>query len=182
MSQNKSPSLLSRSWPLLLLLLLALGIRFYIFTVMHPIVHTDSVTFLFLSELDMVRTPGYPGFIEAVLSLNDLFSASSDYLRSIVFVQLFVLGLLNVGFIYDISRFLTLSRGFAFVMGALYNFNFFVVGFEIQVMTETLAVTLLLGVVALYLRLFQGKRLWAALAGILMVLLIYTRATYLLLW
>ncbi len=182
MSKKRSPSLLSRSWLLLLLLFLALGIRLYIFKVMHPIVHTDSVTFLFLSELDMVRTPGYPGFIEAVLSLNDLFSASSDYLRTIVFAQLFVLGLLNVGFIYDITRFLTSSRGFAFVMGVVYNLNFFVVGFETQLMTETLAVTLLLGVVVLYLRLFKGKRSWAVLAGVLLVLLIYTRATYLLLW
>ena len=182
MSKTKSPSRLSRSWPLLVLLFLALGIRLYIFKVMHPIVHTDSVTFLFLSELDMVRTPGYPAFIEAVLSLNDLFSASSDYLRTIVFAQLFVLGLLNVVLIYDISRFLTSRRWFAFVMGVFYNLNFFVVGFETQLMTETLAVTLLLGVVALYLRLFQGKRSWAVLAGILMVLLIYTRATYLLLW
>ena len=30
-------------------------------------------------------------------------------------------------------------------MGFLYNFNFFVVGFETQLMTETLAVTLLFG-------------------------------------
>lgn len=182
MSKNKSPSFLSRSWPLLVLLFLALAVRIYIFQVMHPIVHTDSVTFLFLSELDMVRTPGYPGFIEAVLSLNDLFSASADYLRVIVFAQLFVLGLLNVGFIYAISLFLTSSRFFALSMGVLYNFNFFVVGFETQLMTETLAVTLLLAVITLYLRLFQGKRSWAVLAGILMVLLIYTRATYLLLW
>ena len=182
MSENRSHSLLSRSWLLLLLLFLSVGIRVYIFKVMHPIVHTDSVTFLFLSELDMVRTPGYPGFIEAVLSINDLFSASADYLRVIVFAQLFVLGLLNVGFIYAITRFLTSSRAFAFVMGFLYNFNFFVVGFETQLMTETLAVTLLLAVITLYLRLFQGKRSWAVLAGMLMVMLIYTRATYLLLW
>lgn len=168
--------------PLFLVLFIALGMRVYIFKVMHPIVHTDSITFLFLSELDMVRTPGYPGFIEAVLSLNDVFAASTDYLRVIVFAQLFLLGLLNVVFIYDITRFLTSSRGFAFLMGVLYNLNFFVVGFETQLMTETLAVTLLLAVLSLYLRLFQGKRSLAVLAGILMVLLIYTRATYLLLW
>ncbi len=168
--------------PTLLLLGIALGVRVAVFLTMHPVVHTDSVTFLFLSELDMVRTPGYPLFIELVLSLNDLLGLSTDHLRAIVFGQIFILGMLNVYLLYDITRSLTRSRGFAWLMGVLYNLNFFVLGFEIQVMTETLTVTLLFAFLALYLRLFRGKKSTAFMAGLIMVLLIYTRATYLLFW
>jgi hypothetical protein len=179
---NEAIKRLAGVGPALLLLGVALAVRVAVFLTMHPVVHTDSVTFLFLSELDMVRTPGYPLFIELVLSLNDLLGLSADHLRVIVFGQIFILGMLNVYLLYDITRSLTHSRGFAWLMGVLYNLNFFVLGFEFQLMTETLTVTLLFAFLALYLRLFRGKRSIACLAGLIMVLLIYTRATYLLFW
>ncbi len=179
---NEATKRLAGMGPVLLLLGVALAVRVAVFFAMHPVVHTDSITFLFLSELDMVRTPGYPVFIELMLSLNDLLGMSSDPLRVIVFGQLFILGMLNVYLLYDITRSLTHSRGFAWLMGVMYNLNFFVLGFEIQLMTETLTVTLLFAFLALYVRLFKGKRSIACLAGLTMVLLIYTRATYLLFW
>lgn len=170
-----------RQWDKIVLLLAAAAIRIYIYTVMHPIVHTDSITFLFLNELDMVRTPGYPLFIEAVLSVNDLFSITTQYVRLICFVQLFFLGILNAVLIYGITRRLTSSRWFALAMGLIYNLNFLVVSFEFQLMTEIPALTLLLAVIFLYLALFKGKFSTALVAGLLGILLIYVRATYLLL-
>lgn len=179
--ENKIFRLIRRHGEKILLLLAAAGIRIYIYAVMHPIIHTDSITFLFLSEVDVVRTPGYPLFIEAVLSFNDLFLFTTQYMRLICFAQIFFLGVLNAFLIYWITRRLTSSRGFALAMGLVYNLNFLVVSFEFQLMTEIPALTLLLAVVLLYLRLFRGKNLTALAGGILFVLLIYTRATFLLL-
>lgn len=173
--------IICRKWDHMILLPAAIGIRIYIYTVMHPVIHTDSITFLFLSELDMVRTPGYPLFIEAVLSFNDLFSLTTQYVRLICFVQLFFLGVLNAVLIYWITRRLTSSRWFALSMGLVYNLNFLVVSFEFQVMTEIPALTLLLGMILLYLKLFKGRTLPALVGSILSVLLIYVRATFLLL-
>lgn len=170
-----------KSWPLIVLLVASFWIRVYIFQRMYPVVHTDSVTYFFLQDLDTVRTPGYPLFIELVLSVNDFFSFSIDYFKVICFAQLFILGLLNVWLIFILARFLTRSRIFALIMGLVYSGNFFVIGFEFQVMTETLTITLLLAILILYLKLFGGRKFMAAIAGVLMVLLIYTRPTYLLL-
>jgi hypothetical protein len=170
-----------RRWDMLILLLAAVSVRIYIYAVMHPVIHTDSITFLFLSELDMVRTPGYPLFIEMVLSVNDLFSITTEYMRLICFVQLFFLGVLNAVFIYGIARRLTSSRWFALAMGLLYNLNFLVVSFEFQLMTEIPALTLLFAVIFLYLTLFKGRYTTALAGGVFGVLLIYVRATYLLL-
>jgi hypothetical protein len=164
-----------------MLLALATGVRIYIFIKMHPVVHTDSITFLFLNELDMVRTPGYPLFNEILFTFNDLFSITTDYFRLICFGQMFFLGVINAWLIFRITEKLTASKNFAIIMGIVYNFNFFVVGFEFQIMTETLSITLLLGVLLLYIELFKGKKGIAVIGGILAVLLIYTRATFLLL-
>lgn len=164
-----------------MLLALAIGIRIYIFINMHPVVHTDSITFLFLNELDMARTPGYPLFNEMLFTFNDLFSITTDYFRLICFGQIFFLGVLNVWLIFRITAKLTSDKNFALIMGCIYNFNFFVVGFEFQILTETLSITLLLGVLLLYLELFKGKKGTAVIGGILAVLLIYTRPTFLLL-
>jgi len=172
---------LAKVWPLLLVLSVSLAVRIYVYAVMHPGLHTDSITFFFLTELDMVRTPGYPLFIESLLSFNDIFSLTSDYFRMICFGQIFILGMLNVYLIYAITRFLTGGRIFALSMGVFYNFNYFILGFEFQLLTETLSTTLLLAAVLIYLRLFRTKKSAAVAAGILMVLLIYTRPTFLLL-
>lgn len=173
---------IKNSWQAIVLLLLTIGIKIAIFSQMRPVIHTDSITFLFLNEVDMVRTPGYPLFIEILLSLNDLLGITTDYIQWICFGQIFILGILNVLLIYDISNFLTSCRWFALLMGIVYNFNYFVVGFEFQLMTETFTITLLLVLLSLYLRLFKQKRSWAVVAGLVMVLLIYSRATYLLFW
>lgn len=179
--QEKPGSRFLGSWRVWLLLAVSIGIRIYIFAVMHPVVHTDSVTFFFLDELDMVRTPGYPLFLEALLSVNDWLGVSVDYLGVMVFGQIFVLGVLNAWLIYRIASSLTGSRGFALAAGLLYNLNYFVVGFEFSLLTETLSITLLLAVLALYLKLFSGRFGFALAAGGLSVLLVYTRATFMLL-
>ncbi|MBN2246517.1 MAG: glycosyltransferase family 39 protein [Candidatus Aminicenantes bacterium] len=178
---KKIPDKLYKSWRLWILLGSAIGIRIYIFIKMHPVVHTDSITFLFLNELDMVRTPGYPLFNEILFAFNDLFSITTDYFRLICFGQMFILGVISAFLIYRITEKLTTSWNFALLMGIVYNFNFFVIGFEFQIMTETLSITLLLAVLLLYIELFNGKKGVAAVGGILAVLLLYTRATFLLL-
>lgn len=171
-----------RRLPAITVLLTALGLRFLLARVMIPIFHTDSVSFLFLSEVDMVRTPGYPLFIEGLLRLNDVFAFTTDYLQLICDVQVFLLGTLNAWLVYDITRTLTGSRWFGVGMSLVYNLNYFVVGFEFQIMTETLTITLLLGLTAVLIRLFKERLAWAFLAGLMMVMLVYTRATYLLFW
>jgi hypothetical protein len=95
---------LYRSWRIWVLLVLAIGVRAYIFINMHPVVHTDSITFLFLNELDMVRTPGYPLFNEILFVFNDLFSITTDYFRLICFGQIFFLGVLNAWLIYRLTE------------------------------------------------------------------------------
>jgi hypothetical protein len=172
---------ISKSWPLFVLLATSLWVRIYIFQVMHPVFHTDSVTFLFLGKLNTVRTPGYPFLIELLLSVNDLFSFSAQYFRVICFGQIFILGMLNVWLIYRLTVLLTRNRVFALVMGLLYNANFLVISFEFQLMTETLTITLLLAVLVIHLQVFKGRKFTAVIAGVLMVLLIYTKPTYLLL-
>jgi len=179
---KKASTLLQDSYTVVILLAVSFGIRVYMFGQMHPIIHTDSITFLFLRGIDTVRTPGYPFFIELILSLNDLFSLSTDYFQVICFGQMFILGVLNAYLIYRIAGLLSSSRTFALIAGILYNFNFFVVGFELQIMTETLSITLLLALILLSCTFFKGKRPSAFLAGILSVSLILTRPTYLLLW
>ena len=179
---NPGDTFWRRHLPTIVVLLAALGLRYFLARVMIPILHTDSVSFLFLSEVDMVRTPGYPLFIEGLLRLNDLFSFTSDYLQLICDAQVFLLGTLNAWLVYDITRTLTGSRWFGAGMSIVYNLNYFVVGFEFQILTETLTVTLLLSLTAILIRLFKERLAWAFLAGALMVLLVYTRATYLLFW
>ena len=179
---KKANKLLRDSYHVVLLLTVSFGVRVYMFVHMHPVVHTDSITFLFLREIDFVRTPGYPFFNELLLSLNDLFSISTDYFQVICFGQMFILGVLNAWLIYRLSGLLTSSRTFGLIVGILYNFNFFVVGFELQIMTETLSITLLLALLLLSGKIFKGKIHNAILAGLLSVALILTRPTYLLLW
>lgn len=154
--------------------------RFWIALNMRPIVHTDSITFLFLGELDTVRTPGYPLFIESLLMLNDLIPMTTDYFLLIAYGQLFILGVLNSYLIYRLADRLTGHRPFAALMGILFNFNYLIVGFEFQIMTETLSLTLLLALLALTVDLFRGRKSSAFLAGVLSVLLIYTKATFVL--
>jgi len=178
---NKWRLFIKKTGPVFFLILIAVAIRVFIFLVMHPGIHTDSVTFFFLNELDMVRTPGYPIFIEFLLCPNDLIPITTDYIKLICFGQLFFLGVLNSLLLYRIAYLLTRKRIFSLLMGIFYNFNYFIIGFEFQLLTETLSITLLFTVIVLYLQFFKGKKSLALFAGVLMVLLIYTRPTYLLL-
>jgi hypothetical protein len=178
---NKRRLLIKKIGPVFFLILIAVAVRVFVFWLMHPGIHTDSVTFFFLNELDMVRTPGYPIFIELLLSINDLIPITTDYIKLICFGQLFFLGVLNSLLLYRIAFLLTRKRIFSLLMGIFYNFNYFIIGFEFQLLTETLSITLLFTVIVLYLQFFKGKKSVALFAGILMVLLIYTKPTFLLL-
>jgi len=173
--------ILKINWQIIFLITVSCIIRIYIFKIMHPIIHTDSITFLFLQEIDMVRTPGYPLFLHCLLSINDLFSLTTDYFKLICFGQMFGLGVLNSYLIYRITVLLTKDKIFALLMSLVYNFNFFVVSFEFQIMTETLSITLLLLIIMAYIQLFKAKKPQAILGGILSVLLLLTKASFILL-
>lgn len=171
---------IGKTWHPVLLLAIALGLRIYIFILMYPVIHSDSVSYFFLNELGTVRTPGYPLFIELILSVNDLFSFSGDYFKVIAFGQLFILGMLNSYLIYKITNYLTSNKIFSLMMGIIYNFNYVVIGFEFQIMTETLSITLLLAVTMISIQLFKTKKTTAIFAGLLSAFLLLTRPIFLL--
>ncbi len=164
------------------LLFVALVIRIFIFQNIIPLINTDSVTYLVLRDLQPVRTPGYPFFIEIIQFFNDLLSVTPRYLRLIVFFQMFLLGMVNTYLIYAFSRILTRSRGFGLFMGLIFNLDYFVIGFEFLLLTETLTFTLLALTLLFYRDIFEGKRAAAYLAGLFSVLLLLTRPTYLFLF
>lgn len=167
---------------LLVLLLFALLLRLFVFPRIRPNFHTDTLTYLVLSDLETVRTPGYPLFIEAVQFFNDLFSLTSDYLRLLAFVQVFFLGLLNCFLLYELTRRWLKSHVPAFFVGLAYNLDYLVMSFEFILLTETLSLTLLLAVLLFYTRIFEGKKGSAVWAGIFSALLLLTRPTFLLLF
>jgi hypothetical protein len=178
---KKLLSFVERSWPFLVFLVFTIGIRIFSYSIMQPVVHTDTISYLFIQELDSVRTPGYPLFLEIFFSLNDLFFLTVDYFDLICFAQIFFLGFLNSLLIYKITEALTANRIFSMLMGIIYNFNFFVVSFEYQILTESLSITLILAGILFYISIHKAKKSSAVLAGIIFVLLIYTRPGFLLL-
>lgn len=163
---------------LLSFLAFSLAIRILIFQSVRLRLHTDSVTYLILSDLKTVRTPGYPFFIEVTQFFNDLLSLTPESLWLIVFFQLFLLGLVNSYLVYNLSRIITKSRGFAWVAGLLYQLNFFVIGFEFLILTETLTLTLLGLTVLFFRKIFAGKTSAAVLAGFFSLWLLLTRPTF----
>ena len=171
------PRLLSH-WPILTVLLTGLASRLFLYLNITPRLHTDSVTYLILEDLWTIRTPGYPQFIEIIQFFNDLFSLTSDYLGLILFLQIFILGLLNVGLIYVLARKLTGSTVFAVCVGILYNVNYFVLGFELLVLTETLAITLLLLTLFFYLKIYETSWKHAWVAGLCSAFLLLTRPVF----
>ncbi len=181
METSRILSKLGRYAPLVVLLMVAVGVRVYLYAHMHPVIHNDSVSYFFLSEIDSVRTPGYPGFLEAILCVNDLFSFTTDYLKWIVFVQMFGLGILSSLLLYRIACLLTGNRMFSLGLGILYNLNYFVISFEFQLLTESLSTVLLLLVLILYLEYFKGKKILGLVGGVLFVALVYTKPSFLLL-
>jgi len=178
LARSKILTLLRRHLPLIILLFAALVIRILIFQNVTPMVNTDSVTYLVLRDLEPVRTPGYPLFIEVIQFFNDFFSMTSRYLRLIIFLQIFLLGMLNTYLAYALSKLLTRSEGFAFLMGLIFNFDYFVIGFEFLILTETLTLTLLGLTLLFYLKIFKGRTLAPYLAGLFSVWLLLTRPTF----
>jgi hypothetical protein len=152
--------------------------RIFLFQSVIPRVHTDSVTYLELRNLDPVRTPGYPLFLEAIQFLNDLFGITPRYLRYIVFVQMFFLGLINTWLVYTFSRRLTRSEVFSLVMGAIYNLDYFVIGFEFLLLTEALSLTFLGLTLLFYRKIFEPGKSAPYLAGFFAVCLLLTRPSF----
>lgn len=173
---------LRKNVAIIALLVFSLLIRIYIFHNVRPGFHTDSITYLVLSDLETVRTPGYPLFIEAIQFINDLFSITPDYLGLIVFVQMFLLGILNCFLIYKLAKTITGNNTFSFVVGILYNFDYLVMGFEYSILTEILSVTLILITLLLYLKIYEGKKYAPYAAGLFSVFLFLTRPTFLFLF
>jgi len=163
---------------LIILLAAALVLRILIFQNATPLLNTDSITYLVLHDMDPVRTPGYPLFIEALQFFNDLLSITPQYLRLIVFFQMFLLGMVNTYLVYALSRVLSRSEGFSLFMGLIFNLDYFVIGFEFIILTETLTFTLLGLTLLFYLKIFEGKRSAPYLAGVFSVWLLLTRPTY----
>lgn len=163
---------------LIILFAAAIVIRILIFLNVTPLLNTDSVTYLVLRDMEPVRTPGYPLFIEAIQFFNDLLSITPRYLSLIVFIQMFVLGMVNTYLVYALSKRLTRSEGFALFMGLIFNLDYFVIGFEFLILTETLTFTLLGLTLLFYQKIFEGKRSAPYLAGIFSVWLLLTRPTY----
>ncbi|MCJ7581352.1 MAG: hypothetical protein MUP98_12575, partial [Candidatus Aminicenantes bacterium] len=178
-AEKKLKSLLYKSGPLLAVLTSGLITRIFIFVKVTPRVQTDSLTYLFLSDLTTMRTPGYTVFMEFLHFFNDLFSFTLDYFGLIVFVQVFILGLGNSLLIYLFSKKLTGSRWFSVGVGILYNCNYFILGFEFNLLTELLATSLLLLTLHFYIEIFEGKRYAPYVAGLLSVFLLLTRPVFL---
>jgi len=164
-----------RRWPLFLFLAASLILRIFLFQSVLPRLQTDSVTYFELRNLDPVRTPGYPVFLEIILFLNDLFSFTPRYLLYIVFVQMFLLGMANCYLIYALGKSFTGSEVFALAMGVVYNLDYLVIGFEFLILTETLSLTFLMLTLLFYRKIFQGSKSAPWLAGIFSVCLLLTR-------
>jgi len=171
-----------KNWSIIALLVLSLLIRIYIFQKVRPGFHTDSITYLILSDLQTVRTPGYPLLIEAIQFVNDLFSITSNYLGLIVFIQMFLLGMLNCLLIYKLAKIITENKIFSVAVGLLYNFDYLVIGFEFQILTETLSISLVLITILFYMKMFEGKKYAPFAAGLSSAFLLLTRPTFLFLF
>ncbi|MDH7512073.1 MAG: hypothetical protein QHH14_03885 [Clostridiales bacterium] len=167
-----------RRWPLLVFLAASLILRIFIFPGIVPRAHIDSITYLVFSDLNPARTPGYPVFIEIIQFSNDLFSITPLYLHAIIFVQMFFLGMINCYLIYALSKILARSEAFAVFMGLIYNLDYFVVGFEFLILTETLSLTLLGLTLLFYQKIFMGKKSAPYLAGFFSVCLVLTRPSF----
>lgn len=172
-------SIFSKYGPFLAVLTIGLITRIYLFLQVSPRIQTDSLTYFFLSDLTTMRTPGYSLFMEMLHFFNDLFLFTSSYFGFIVFVQVFFLGLGNSLLVYMFSKKLTGSRWFSMLVGIFYNCNYFILGFEFNILTELLATTLLLLTLMFYYRMFEGKKYAPFLAGILSAMLLLTRPVFL---
>ncbi len=173
--KDKLRPFIGRRWSLFVLLAASLILRIFLFPSIVPRAHIDSITYLVLSDLNPTRTPGYPVFIEIIQFFNDLFSITPRYFQAIVFVQMFFLGLINCYLIYALSKILTRSEAFAVFLGLIYNLDYFIIGFEFLILTETLSLTLLGLTLLFYEKIFEGKKLAPYLGGFFSVCLVLTR-------
>lgn len=178
-TKNKLNSFSYKYGPLLAVFASGLITRIFIILKVTPRFQTDSLTYLFLSDLTTMRTPGYPIFMEGLHFFNDLFSLTSNYFGLIVFVQVFVLGIGNSLLVYLFSRKITGSRLYALFIGLLYNFNYFILVFEFNILTELLSTTLLLLTLLFYYQIFEGKAYAPFLAGLFSAFLLLTRPVFL---
>lgn len=176
--KDKLRVFIRRRWPLLVFLAASLTLRIFLFPSLVPRAHIDSVTYLVFSDLNPARTPGYPIFIEIIQFFNDLFSITPDYLGYIIFFQMFFLGMINCYLIYALSKILTRSETFAVFLGLIYNLDYFIIGFEFLILTETLSLTLLGLTLLFYQRIFAGKKSAPYLAGFFSVCLVLTRPSF----
>jgi 4-amino-4-deoxy-L-arabinose transferase-like glycosyltransferase len=167
-----------RRWALLVLLSASLTLRIFLFPSIVPRAHIDSITYLVFSDLNPARTPGYPVFIEIIQFFNDLFSITPDYLGYIIFFQMFFLGMINCYLIYALSKILTRSEAIAVSLGLIYNLDYFIIGFEFLILTETLSLTLLGLTLLFYAKIFAGKKSAPYLAGFFSVCLVLTRPSF----
>lgn len=173
--------LLQKKKLFLLFIILSLIYRLVLFKIITPVVHTDSISFFFLNEIDTVRTIGYPFFIELISNVNDIFSFIKDPIEWICFVQVFFLGILNSCLLFLIAYELTKNPFLSFISGIFCNLDLFFIGFEFQIMSEILAITLLLLLAYLLLKFNFNRFSIVAMAGCISVFLILTRPTFLLL-
>lgn len=178
-TEKKLNSFSYKYGPLLAVFASGLITRIFMFLKVTPRIQTDSLTYFFLSDLTTIRTPGYPLFMEGLHFFNDLFSLTSNYFGLIVFVQVFVLGIGNSILVYMFSRKITGSRLYALFIGILYNFNYFILGFEFNILTELLSTTLLLLTLLFYYQIFEGKTYAPYLAGLFSAFLLLTRPVFL---
>lgn len=86
---------------------------------------------------------------------------------------------MNCALVFIFSRLLTRSQGFAWMMGLMFNLDYFVVGFEFLILTETLTLTLLGLTLLSYRKVVEGKSRAGVGTGILSVWLLLTRPTFL---
>ena len=163
---------------LIVLLTVSLLMRIMIYRSVNVRITTDSVTYLVLQDLHPVRTPGYPLFMNIIFFVNDLFSLTPNALRLVIFVQLFLLGMVNTYLIYRFSRILTRSAPWSLALGLIYNLDYFVIGFEFILLTETLALTLLGLTLLFYWKIFAARASAPYLAGLFSVGLFLTRPTF----
>lgn len=171
---------LGKNWTILFLMAISFLTRVFIYQNIHTRLHTDSITYLILSDLEAVRTPGYPLFIELIQFINDLFSITPDYMSLLVFVQMFMLGMLNCLLIYILFMTITKNKYFSLAVSLLYNLDYLVMGFEYVILTETLSITLLLLSILFYFRIFERKPYMPYAAGLTSSLLLLTRPSFLL--
>ena len=164
--------------PLLLLVFGALVLRVAFFTSAPPFLNPDSAGYYAPGrnlvfgdgfDLGLRRTPTYPLFVAAVVSLV------GEDLQALVTVQHFLFGPLLVGLTYWLGRLVT-SQLAAIVAAALVGISGPLLLYEHYVMTEVpFAILLLALLCTTILAARRASIVWAGLAGLLFGALVLCR-------